>query len=134
MPFVNLWHLKWFDSFSLLIFLSQHWKASPIFWSKTEPETKAPNGLAIDTGNHATLVFPVRPRIVTIWSHKLNREFFIIGLVNKDKNESQINFVHYIKYKSWTEAFVKKKIEKWNFSVTFWKCLVGYQFFSCICH
>ena len=83
--------------------------------------------IAIEIGIHDILVFSVRPRILTIWSHKIHSQFFIIGLVNKDKNESQNNFVPCIN-KDWTGALVKK-IEKSNFSVTFQKCLVGYQYF-----
>ena len=54
-------------------------------------------GIAIEIGIHATLVFSVGPRIKTIWSQKLHKEFFIIGLVNKDKDEIQSNFVPHLK-------------------------------------
>ena len=64
---------------------------------------------------------------MTIWSHKQHKEFFMIGLVNKDKDESQSKYKNTNLNKDWTEVFrIKIKIE---FSVTFWKCLVGYQFF-----
>ena len=53
-------------------------------------DIRTPIGLAIETGNHDTLVFPVRPRIMTILSRKLHSEFVIIGLV---KNESQSNYL-----------------------------------------
>ena len=49
--------------------------------------------IAIEIGIHDILVFSVRPRIMTIWSHKIHRDFILIGLVNKDKVESQSNFV-----------------------------------------
>ena len=61
---------------------------------------RIPIGLAIEIEIHDILVFSARPRIMTNWSHKLHREIFIIGLVNKDKDESQSNFVPYTNYKS----------------------------------
>ena len=64
-PFVNLWHLKWFCSFSLLIF---QWHPS----------------LSSQTKNHNHLVSQTTPRILYNWSRKQGQNE---AFVKKLKNE-----------------------------------------------
>ena len=55
---------------------------------------------------------------MTIWSHKQHKEFFMIGLVNKDKDESQSKYKNTNLNKDWTEDFVQK-MEKGIFPLHF---------------